>query len=124
MPRSRPGAPEDRIRIQHMMDAAQQAIAFVNGRSRSDLDADAMLARAPMHAVLEIGEAASRTSEAGRCRVPDVPWQQIVGMRNILIHAYWSVDFDRLWKTITDELPPLLQMLESATNDWPRDSES
>jgi uncharacterized protein with HEPN domain len=102
-----------------MMDAARQAMGFAQGKSRKDLDTDAMLARALMHAILEIGEAASRTSEAGRSRAPEVPWPQIVGMRNVLIHVYWGVDFDRLWKTVTDELPSLLSMLEAAAKDWP-----
>ena len=122
MPRNRPGAPEDRIRIQHMMDAARQAIGFAQGKSRKSLDTDPMLARALMHAILEIGEAASRTSEAGRGRAPAVPWAQIVGMRNVLIHVYWGVDFDRLWKTVAEELPALLAMLEAATKDWPADA--
>ncbi len=80
-----------------------------------------MLARAVMHAILAIGEVASRTSDAGRGRAPAVPWAQIVGMRNVLIHVYWGVDFDRLWKTVAEELPALLAMLEAATNDWPAD---
>ena len=88
MPRNRPGAPEDRIRIQHMIDAAREAIGFAEGKSRKSLDADPMLARALMHAILEIGEAAARTSEVGRGRAPNVPWAQIVGMRNVLIHVY------------------------------------
>jgi len=88
MPRNCPGAPEDRIRIQHMMDAARQAIGFAQGKSRKSLDSEPMLARALMHAILEIGEAASRTSDAGRSRAPEVPWAQIVGMRNVLIHVY------------------------------------
>ena len=74
-----------------------------------------------MHAILEIGEAASRTSEPSRGRAPEVPWAQIVGMRNVLIHVYWGVDFDRLWKTVAEELPALLAMLEAATKDWPAD---
>ena len=47
MPRNRPGAPEDRIRIQHMMDASRQAIGFADGKSRKSLDTDPMLARCP-----------------------------------------------------------------------------
>ena len=43
-------------------------------------------------------------------------------MRNVLIHVYWGVDFDRLWKTVADELPALLAMLEVATQDWPADT--
>ena len=104
-----------------MMDAARQAMGFAQGKSRKSLDTDPMLARALMHAILEIGEAASRTSDAGRSRAPEVPWAQIVGMRNVLIHVYWGVDFDRLWKTVSEELPALLAMLELATKDWPGD---
>jgi len=104
-----------------MMDAARQAMGFAQGKSRKSLDTDPMLARALMHAILEIGEAASRTSDAGRSRAPEVPWAQLVGMRNVLIHVYWGVDFDRLWKTVSEELPALLAMLELATKDWPGD---
>ena len=66
MPHSRPTGSDDRIRMQHMIDAARQAAQFVVGRTRDDLDVDAMLSRALMHAVLEIGEAAARTSDEGR----------------------------------------------------------
>lgn len=45
-------------------------------------------------------------------------------MRNVLIHVYWGVDFDRLWKTVVEELPALLAMLEAATKDWPADTGS
>ena len=67
MPRNRPGAPEDRIRIQHMMDAARQAIGFAEGKSGKSLDGDAMLARALMHAILEIGEDEALSHEAVIC---------------------------------------------------------
>jgi uncharacterized protein with HEPN domain len=56
----------DRIRIQHMLDAARSARRFMHDRRREDLDADEILARAVMHTIQEIGEAASRTSESGR----------------------------------------------------------
>lgn len=102
-----------------MMDAARQAMGFAEGRKRQDLDSDAMLVRALMHAILEIGEAAARTSAEGRSRAPQVPWAQIVGMRNVLVHAYWDVDYDRLWKTVSVELPELLALLEQCTQDWP-----
>lgn len=42
--------------------------------------------------------------------------------RSAPVHVYWGVDFDRLWKTVTEELPALLVMLEAATKDWPRES--
>ena len=119
MPHSRPTGPDDRIRMQHMIDAARQAAQFVVGRTRDDLDVDAMLSRALMHAVLEIGEAAARTSDEGRQRAPEVPWGQIVAMRHVLVHVYWGVDFDRLWKTVVEELPLLVVQLDAALTDWP-----
>lgn len=102
-----------------MLDAAKQALGFISGRSRSDLDRDPMLVRALTHAVMEIGEAAARTTDAGRARAPSVPWGQIVAMRHVLVHVYWGVNRDRLWATATDDLPVLIAALSDATEPWP-----
>lgn len=90
-------ARDDRIRAQHMLEAARQVEGFVAGRSRADLDTDAMLTRAVLHAIQEIGEAASRIGSAGRDRMPLVPWTKIVGMRHRLVHGYWDVNLDLVW---------------------------
>ena len=109
----------DRVRLQHMMDAARQAMSFIVGRSRDDLGQDDMLARALMHAIQEIGEAASKVSSATRQRAPTLPWREIIGMRHFLVHVYWGVDLDRLWRTATEDLPVLVRELERATRHWP-----
>ncbi len=54
-----------------------------------------------------IGEAAARVSEETRTAHPEVPWNQARGMRNLLIHAYFSVDWDVVWTTATDSVPRL-----------------
>jgi|SRR5579859_4257171 len=59
-----------------------------------------------------VGEAASRTPTDERTQYPDIPWTQIVGLRNRLIHGYDSVDFDILWQIVTHDLPPLIAALE------------
>jgi len=74
-----------------------------------------MLARAVMHAILAIGEVASRTSDAGRGRAPAVPWAQIVGMRNRLVHAYFDINRNILWDTVHRSLPMLIAQLKAAT---------
>ncbi|MFO0827902.1 MAG: HepT-like ribonuclease domain-containing protein [Phycisphaerales bacterium] len=102
-----------------MIDAGRQIAAFIAGRTRADLDSDPMLARALMHAVMEIGEAAARLSDVGRSKANDIPWGQIVAMRHILVHVYWGVDFDRLWRTAVDEVPALVRRLDAAVTDWP-----
>lgn len=96
-----------------MLDAARQALAFAEGRSRADLDTDQQLEFAIIHAIQIVGEAAAQVSETGRGRCPQVPWRQIVGMRHHLVHAYWDVNRDRLWETLTENLPPLIEQLEA-----------
>jgi uncharacterized protein with HEPN domain len=64
-------------------------------------------------AVEIVGEAASKVSDAGRAEVTAVPWQQIVGMRNRLIHAYFDINRDILWDTVRLALPPLLSQLKA-----------
>ena len=78
-----------------------------------------MLLRALTNAVQEIGEATANLSDAARARVPGVPWGQFVAMRHVLVHVYWGVDLDRLWATVTRDLPVLIAALESACASWP-----
>lgn len=59
-----------------------------------------------------IGEAAAHVTDELRSRYPDVPWKDIVGMRNRLIHNYFEVDLSLLWTTVTDDLPELIALLE------------
>jgi uncharacterized protein with HEPN domain len=107
-------SPDDRWRIGHMIEAAQQALAFTEGRARADLDGDAMLTMALTRAVEIVGEAAAQVSEAGRQELPDVPWPAIIGMRNRLVHAYFSINANILWDTVRLALPPLVEQLKAA----------
>lgn len=109
----------DRVRIEHMLRAAEAAVRFMAGRSRADLDADEMLARAVVHAIQEIGEAASRVTEASRSRVPGVPWVQVVGTRHRLVHVYWGINLDLVHAVVVRDLPNLIAAIESATQGWP-----
>jgi uncharacterized protein with HEPN domain len=111
--------PDDRLRLQHILDAARAAQRMATGRTRADLDADEMLRRALTHCFMEIGEAAARISEAGRARIPQLPWGQIVHVRHIVVHVYWGVDRDRLWQGVGEDLPPLMDAIAPALADWP-----
>lgn len=120
MPRERKRSlVDDRVRVEHMLAAARDAAAFIKGRSRADLDSDALLLRGLTNAVQQIGEAAANLSDAGRGRVPGIPWGQIVAMRHVLVHVYWGVDRDRLWSTATNDVPILIAALEAACAGWP-----
>lgn len=94
-----------------MRDAAAAALRFMKGRKRRDLDEDDMLMFSVVRALEVIGEAASRITESTRALYPNVPWQRIVSMRNWLAHAYFQVDPDLVWNTVTQEIPDLIAAL-------------
>ncbi len=97
-----------------MLDHAKEAVAMIEGKRRADLDRDRQLNLALVRLMEIIGEAASRIPEDARCRYPQVPWTQIVSLRNRLIHGYDAVDFDILWEILKSDLPPLIAALEKA----------
>ena len=107
-------SPDDRWRVHHMIEAAEQALAFIHGRNQTDLDGDPMLRLALTRAVEIVGEAAAQVSEAGRDEMPALPWLQIIGMRNRLVHAYFDINQNILWDTVQLALPPLLKQLKAA----------
>jgi uncharacterized protein with HEPN domain len=104
--------PEDRTRILHMIEAADAMSRFVTGRQRDDLDADLMLRFALVRAVEVFGEAAAKVSSSMRTASPEIPWLEIVAMRNRLIHAYFDIDRSILWRAATEEIPALLPRLQ------------
>jgi uncharacterized protein with HEPN domain len=94
-----------------MLDAAEDARRFSTGRKREDLDHDRMLVLSLVKCIEIVGEAASRVSDATQAEIPSLPWADIVGMRNRLIHAYYDVDHDRVWDTVSEDLPMLIEAL-------------
>jgi uncharacterized protein with HEPN domain len=96
-----------------MIEAAETVCGFVSGKARRDLDADRMLVFALVRGIEIIGEAGSKVTAPTREAVSDIPWPAIVSMRNRLIHAYFDVDHEVIWKTATEELPRLLPKLRA-----------
>jgi uncharacterized protein with HEPN domain len=103
---------DDVIRMRHMLEAANHAVSFAAGKTRRDLDHDYMLTFALVRAVELIGEAASKISRDFQLRFNEIPWRQIVGIRNRLIHGYDQINLDILWETVSVALPPFVQVLE------------
>ncbi|HEY7066863.1 MAG TPA: HepT-like ribonuclease domain-containing protein [Chloroflexota bacterium] len=103
---------DDDTRMRHIRDAAQEALRFVKDRNRADLDTDRMLYRALVACISEIGEAASKLTPGARAALSQVPWNQIVGMRNQLVHGYYQINPDTIWDTVTADLAPLIAAVE------------
>ena len=104
-------SPADLVRIQHMLDAAEEALGFINGRAREDLNDDRMLTLACTRLLEIMGEAASQVSPEFRNLSPHVPWNSVTGMRNRLVHAYYDINLDVLWETLVGDLPHLVRVL-------------
>lgn len=107
----------DVIRMKHMRDAALEALSFIEGKSREELDTNRQLTLSLIKEIEIIGEAASRVSEPTRKKYKDIPWSAIVGIRKRLIHGYFNVDEEIVWNTVKEELPRLIKKLEDALGD-------
>jgi len=95
-----------------MLDAAREAESFAQNKTRSSLGTDRKLQLALVKCIEVVGEAAAKISNESRENLPQIPWSNIIGMRNRLIHAYFDINLDILWKTVIEDLSPLISELE------------
>jgi uncharacterized protein with HEPN domain len=110
----------DSVRIRHMLDAAREAFGHVRGHTRADLAKHRLLNLALVRLLEIVGEAARKVSEETRVLHPEVPWQDIAGLRNRLIHGYDEIDLDIVWLVVSEEVPPLIQKLEAILDQLDR----
>jgi uncharacterized protein with HEPN domain len=95
-----------------MLDAAKKIIRFTKSKTRTNLDTDEQLALALVRLVEIIGEAATKVTEDTKVQFSDIPWKNIVGIRNRFIHAYENVDYDILYQIVSSDIPILTSQLE------------
>ncbi|HKA53165.1 MAG TPA: DUF86 domain-containing protein [Candidatus Binatia bacterium] len=103
---------DDVVRLRHMLEHAREAIVLMEGKNHADLESSRLHLLAIVRLVEIIGEAASRVSQATQRKYPQIPWPQIIGMRNRLVHGYDVVDIGIVWQTVNEELSPLIAELE------------
>lgn len=95
-----------------MLVAARKALTFAAGLTypqfvKSELHQNAIFK------VLEIvGEGASHIGEDTRQANPEIAWHQVVGLRNRIVHAYFEIDLDIVWRVVQEDLPVLISQLE------------
>lgn len=113
---------DDAIRLRHMLDAAKEARSFIENKSRNSLDSDRQLELALVKCIEIIGEAANQITDESRKDLAQIPWANIIGMRNRLIHAYFDINRDILWTTVNEDLPALIAELEKTVPTISSDS--
>lgn len=97
----------DREWLEDIVRSAELIEKFLNGKSKADVLQDQLLQAAVLHHLTIIGEAAARLSPAIKGRASSVPWQDIAGTRNHLVHGYFAVNWDLIWDTLQSELGQL-----------------
>ena len=83
-----------------MLDHAKEAEDLISGKDKTELQHNMVLELALIRLVEIVGEASVKVSSETQAKYSSIPWPQVIGMRNRLIHAYDSVDLDILWDTI------------------------
>jgi len=101
----------DEAYLLDMLLAARKAIKFVEGIGKNDFDDNEVIQNAVMRPLEIIGEAAAGISSKFRKAHPNIPWKEMVGLRNRLIHEYFRVEYDAVWDTIQKDLPALIEPL-------------
>lgn len=103
----------DKIRIQHMIDASDEALKFAENKTINDFRNNRMLVLSIVKDIEIIGEAASKISHDTKEKYSHIPWKDIIGMRNRLIHGYFGVDVEIIKQTLDNDLPKLLSQLRA-----------
>ncbi len=107
----------DRVFVGQMVEAATAAHDFTEGLSRETVSSDRLVGFAVVRAIQLVGQAARNVSDEVRAANPDVPWRQMIGMRNVVVHDYADVDMTLVWKTVREDLPGLVDRLNAILGD-------
>ena len=94
-------------------NAISEVAEFIDGMTFETFSGDKKTINAVIRSLEVIGEAAKHVPEDFRKQYPEIPWSQMAGMRDVLIHDYMGVDLRTVWKVATERLPELSQMVES-----------
>ncbi|ACB01073.1 MULTISPECIES: DUF86 domain-containing protein [Cyanophyceae] len=104
--------PRDLESLIDIQQAAQRIIRFTQGLSREALLNNEKEISALLYQITIIGEATKRLSKDFRERHPEIPWRNLAGMRDVLVHEYDQIDLDIVWDVVEQRIPELLQQLK------------
>lgn len=111
----------DRLRLQDMLDAMKVVSAYLPA-DRADFDSNPPIQSHIFRHIMIIGEAAWNLSGPLKQQYPQVPWRKIEGMRHVLVHDYFKVNWTRVYETARDDVPVLRPQIEAMLAALPADS--
>ena len=98
---------DDSIYIDHIIKSIDRILDYISGKDRESFEVDLVRQDAVVRQLEIIGEATKRVSTEFRSKHPDIPWSDMAGMRDVLIHDSIDVDFGVVWKTAAEDIPNL-----------------
>lgn len=107
---------DDRERLLDIAEAIERIEKYAS-EGREAFEDDELIQNWILHHLQLIGEAARAISDELKDEHDEMPWQQIVGMRHILVHRYFEVDTDLIWSVVEDDVPALKQQIELILKD-------
>ena len=99
-------------RLRHIDECIEHINDFLKGKSFEDMKGDVMCFHAVVYNIMIIGEAANMLTKDFREDHPEVPWRDIIDMRNVLVHGYYTVSPQFVWETYTNDLAPLREQVK------------
>ena len=103
---------EDWTRLRHGREAAQEALGFVKGMGYREFQENRLVQCAVLRCLEVLGESLGKVGEDTRRSNPEIPWRQVVDLRNRLIHGYYDINLKLVWRSLSDEIPPLLERID------------
>ena len=97
----------DKLYLQHIADATSAIEEYVKGLTREDFIKNRLVHDAVIRQFAIVGEAAKHLSPETRAKSSSVPWRNIAGMRDMIIHEYFGVDLNEVWRTVEKDIAPL-----------------
>ena len=98
---------EEKVYIKHILESIEKLETYIKGVSKEKFKKESLIQDAIIRKIEVIGEASKFISKETKEKNKDIPWKDIAGMRDKLIHAYFGVDLDAIWKTLKEDIPLL-----------------
>ncbi len=105
------------FRVQDILDAIAKIRRFTSDVDFEAFENDEELLDAVVHNLTVIGEAANHIPSDVTSRHPEIPWRQMIDLRNFSVHAYWNLRPSVIWDTFQNDLPPLVELLRKLLPD-------